>query len=215
MNQRVHRRGRAAGRLRAASSAVVLLWVGACGAGPGGEAEVGGRAPLPDGVREELTRMGAEDQAARQGMTVESVQDTAFARALVRGDSARSLRLREIVSRHGWPVAATAGAEAARAAFLVLQHSPLDDFQQAMLPTLDSLARDGAMPRNYVAMLVDRMLVGRGLPQRYGTQFKMEDGRLLLHPVEDEPGLEERRREMGLPPVADYVRLLEDMYGGA
>lgn len=169
-------------------------------------------APIPDTIRSELIRMGADDQAARQGLTPERAQDTAFLRTMLRDDSARSQRLRAIVDRYGWPEPTAAGEEAAGAAFLVLQHSPDHEFQRDMLPTLEALAHAGAMPRPSVAMLTDRVLIHDGEPQRYGTQFDMEDGRLVLHPVEDEAGLDERRREMMLPPLAEYIRLMEAMY---
>lgn len=64
-------------------------------------------------------------------------------------------------------------------------------------------------------MLVDRVLVQGGKPQRYGTQFRVEDGRLVMDPIEDEAGLEDRRRKMRLPPMDEYRRLLKEHYGAS
>ena len=167
---------------------------------------------LPGSIRAELIRLGEADQAAREGLSPERMQDTAFLGAMLRGDSARSRRLREIVDAWGWPHPATAGPDAAHAAFLILQHSPLNDFQEAMLPTLEAAAADGTVPASDVALLVDRVRIQRGEPQRYGTQFAMEDGRLVPRPIQDPAGLAERRRAMGLPPMDEYIRLLEELY---
>lgn len=169
--------------------------------------------PLPDSVRTELISMGSDDQAVREGMSPERMQDTAFLRGMIRSDSVRSKRLREIVGQWGWPDSVTAGPEAADAAFLILQHSPFNDFQEAMLPRLEAAAAAGAMPPSGVAMLVDRVLVQQGRPQRYGTQFSLEEGRLVADPVEDLEHLEERRSEMGLPSMDEYTRMLGEAYG--
>lgn len=167
---------------------------------------------IPDTVRQELIRLGEEDQAIRQGLTPERMQDTAFGRQMLRGDSARTARLRAIVDVHGWPDSVRAGSQAAQAAFLILQHSPVQAFQKEMLPTVEDLAKQGAVPRDEAALLVDRVLVHEGRPQRYGTQFGVVNGRLVMDSVADPAGLEERRKSMGLPSMDEYVRLLEEFY---
>jgi len=156
--------------------------------------------------------MGREDQDIRQDLSPDRLRDTAFARRLLRGDSARTARLRTILDMYGWPDSARAGGEAAEAAFLVLQHSPSHQLQKTWLPTIERLARQGKVPPDQAALLVDRVLVADSLPQRYGTQFTMVDGRLVLDSVADEATLEERRRAMGLPTMEEYMRLMEDMY---
>jgi hypothetical protein len=161
-------------------------------------------------VRLELVRLGVADQEPRQELTAERMQDTAFALSMLRGDSARTARLQEIVQAYGWPDSVRVGGEAAQAAFLILQHSPVHEFQQEMLPVVEDLAMKGSMPRGEVAMLIDRVLMHGDLPQRYGTQFSLVDGRWVLHPVEDEVGLDERRKAVGLPTMEEYMRLMEE-----
>jgi hypothetical protein len=167
-------------------------------------------AEVPDPVREELVRLGVEDQEIRQDLSPQRMQDTVFLKAMLQGDSVRSVRLRAIIEEYGWPDSARVGREAAGAAFLILQHSPVDEFQEQMLPVIEELAARGGVPGSDAAMLVDRVLMRQDLPQRYGTQFKMIEGRLVLHPVEDEGQLEERRREMGLPSMEEYIALLKE-----
>lgn len=194
---------------------IVILGSAGCSPGDrpeGGETAGASSSEIPQEVRQELVQLGIEDQAIRQGLTPERVQDTAFTGQLLRGDSARTARLRAIVEAHGWPDPARVGAEASNAAFLILQHSPDRAFQREMLPVLEALALEGAVPRDEAALLVDRVLVHDGLPQRYGTQFSMIDGRLVMDSVMDAAGLEERRRSMGLPTMDEYVRALGEMY---
>jgi hypothetical protein len=60
------------------------------------------------------------------------------------------------------------------------------------------------------ATLEDRVLVGEGKPQIYGTQVHFgpeTGGRWELYPIVDEEHVDERRTRIGLPPMADYLKL--------
>jgi hypothetical protein len=61
-------------------------------------------------------------------------------------------------------------------------------------------------------MLADRVAVHRGQPQRYGTQAKLLDGRMVLDPIADSAHVDERRAALGMPPLREYVRVLDSMY---
>lgn len=161
-----------------------------------------------------LVRLGREDQSGRAALAQAVVdRDTATLLRSLRADTARSLWLRRHVEERGWPTRATAGDSAAHAAWLILQHSPLHDWQSGMLPTLEQLADRGELPRPDLALLTDRVLVHRGEPQRYGSQFDVVNGRLVPSPIADLRRLDALRAAAGLPPMAEYVRLLGEMYG--
>ena len=171
--------------------------------------------PRPDNsaLSAELVQIGREDQAGRDSVAIAlAANDTAFIFRMMRGDSARTRRLREIIATSGWPRVAQVGKEAASAAWLVVQHSPLLAFQEEMLPQLEALSKTGEISRADVAMLTDRVLVGQGKPQRYGNSFAIVNGKFIAHPIEDIAHLEERRAAMGLPPMAEYVKMLAEAY---
>jgi len=176
---------------------------------------------LPDSItarnaalRDELMRMGLLDQAVRLSFTVQSMSDTALVRTSMVFDSILTRRLRRIVEEHGWPVRSAVGREAAQAAFLILQHSPSDAFQRRTLPLLEAAAQEDEAAASDVAMLTDRLRTHDGLPQIYGTQFRIVDGVLAPFPVEQLDSLEARRARAGLMPMAEYVKLLEQTYQG-
>lgn len=169
--------------------------------------------PLPAEVRTELAAMGAADQAVRRGLTPGFVSDTARSRQMAWGDSARSRRLEQIVARYGWPAPSRVGEQPGDGAFLVLQHSPFPDFQQRVLPALDALARVGEVSGQEVALLRDRVLEQQGKLQRYGTQFALKEGQVVLDPIADAGTVDARRAELGLMPLASYRRMLEAVYG--
>ena len=58
------------------------------------------------------------------------------------------------------------------------------------------------------AMLYDRVMSAQGKLQRWGMQTVCVDGKAQLAPVEDPAGLDERRRALNFPPIADYLRTL-------
>jgi len=158
-------------------------------------------------LRAELVERAARDQAARLSVR------TGFAmmewEALVAPvDRDNTARLREIIGRHGWPGRQLAGDDGAHAAWLLAQHAP-PHVQEECLPLLeDAVTRGDASPAD-LAYLRDRVLMHRGEPQLYGTQYLERDGVLELWTVRDPAGLDERRAALGLSPEAENrARLL-------
>ena len=110
-------------------------------------------------------------------------------------------RLDEIVAECGWPDSELVGQKAALGAFLVLQHAPLD-FQLRYISLLNEAAERDRLVAGNLPLLEDRILVRKGLPQTYGTQFS---NGCELYEIEDPESVEARRENAGLPPLQDYV----------
>jgi hypothetical protein len=180
---------------------------------PNGEVALPRPAQIDSALRAELLRLGAADQAARDGFgAAMAAGDTVYLKRLMSGDSARTRRLQEIVRGQGWPTPSKVGADGAESAWLILQHSDDLRWQEALLPVLETHARDGELTPSSVALLTDRVLVRSDRPQRYGSSFSVVDGRLVAHRIEDIAGLEARRAKVGLPPMAEYVQKLGEVY---
>jgi hypothetical protein len=165
-------------------------------------------------LRAELVAMGEADQSVRDGLTMAAARDSALIVRVARVDSANTARLAELVALHGWPLRSRVGEAAAGAAFLVVQHSPSPEFQKRMLEALREAAEQGEADRSDVAMLMDRVLIHEGRPQLYGTQFRIQDDRLVPYPIADVEGVDAARAEMGLMPMSEYVEALRQMYQG-
>jgi hypothetical protein len=67
----------------------------------------------------------------------------------------------------------------------------------------------GEVSRQDLAYLTDRVLVNDGKKQRYGTQMGMN---FEPQPIEDAGNVDQRRAEVGLPPLAEYVKLAREQY---
>lgn len=64
------------------------------------------------------------------------------------------------------------------------------------------------------ARMFDRIQMHQGLPQRYGTQtFTDNANRNWIWPVSSVDSLEQRRAEVGLPPMDAYLQLAKDSTG--
>ncbi|MEJ2681505.1 MAG: hypothetical protein P8144_08530 [Gammaproteobacteria bacterium] len=109
-------------------------------------------------------------------------------------------RLKDIISAHGWPSISLVGEEAAKAAWLVAQHSVSDPEFMAECASLleDAVARKDVAGWQ-LAFLQDRVCTLSGKPQYYGTQFDVdENGWPTPFPIEDSATVNERRAYLGL-----------------
>lgn len=164
-------------------------------------------------ARHQLEARGREDQAVRIGFGAGGVLDTVQARAMMRTDSSNTNWLRAYVARWGWPTAKAVGPEAEQAAFLIVQHAVHDTaFMRAMLPMIEQAFRRGDLKGEAVAMLADRLAVKAGHPQKYGTQLSLRNGRWVLDPIADSVHVDERRKRMGLPPLAIYKQMFDSIF---
>ncbi len=161
------------------------------------------RVRLDQGIRDTLV------QRLQAGQTV----DPSFAARMAGIDSANTTWLKAVVARRGWPGRSLVGTEASNAAFLIVQHAVHDSaFQAQALSLMERGVPTGEVRGADVAMLADRVAVHRGEPQRYGTQAKLLNGRLVIDPIADSAHVDERRAALGMPPLAEYLRLLDSMY---
>jgi hypothetical protein len=132
---------------------------------------------------------------------------------MMRTDSANTAWLKAYVARWGWPTAQQVGRDGVQAAFLIVQHAVHDTaFMRAMLPAIEKAYRRGDVDGGSVAMLADRVEVKAGRPQIYGTQLSLHDGRWVLDPIADSAGVDARRQTLGLPPLAEYLRLVDSVF---
>jgi hypothetical protein len=187
----------------------LLLLLLVCSCRPAGEEPP---AQVLAEARQQLTERGRTDQAVREGFGVGGVVDSAQLAAMVRADSANTTWLKAYVARWGWPTAAQVGPEAVKAAFLIVQHAVHDTaFMRAMLPAIEQAHRRGDLDGGAVAVLTDRIEVKAGHRQIYGTQLSLKGGRWVLDPIADSAAVDARRRRMGLPPLAEYLRLVDSI----
>jgi len=172
--------------------------------------------PEDAAYRAALLDLRAADQAPRQRLVAlldrfdHAPPDSLYrpvAHEVLAADSVNLVRLEALVAERGWPLASRVGTWAAGAAWLVVQHAPLD-MQLRYEPVIAEAVEAGEAEPEWLAYLTDRILVRQGLPQRYATEQATdpETGERRFYPVEDVAGLDARRAAVGLEPVAAYAR---------
>jgi tetratricopeptide (TPR) repeat protein len=121
--------------------------------------------------------------------------------------------LEALIAAKGWPRVAAVGAEAAMAAYLVAMHSR-DGFQKKVLADVKAACEAHELAWERYALIYDRALFNEGKPQRYGTHTRYDEGtgRTELYPLEDESRVAAWRKELGLPPLEDYLKQFNIVY---
>lgn len=120
--------------------------------------------------------------------------------------------LKGVVEKHGWPGKSLVGSDGAWGAFLIAQHAVTDlEFMSKCLGLLKEAHKAGEAEGQQVALMTDRLLILKEKKkQLYGTQLTTKDGKLVPQPIEDEANVDRRRKELGLPPLADYLKLVNE-----
>ena len=162
-------------------------------------------------LRRKLQQIAASDQQVRTAYirAIESgangiVTDSLIAE-MQRTDSLNLREISSILDSRGW-VGKTKVGDACTAFFLVIQHSD-PAIQERYLPLLRQGAVLGDIQPLQVAMLEDRIAVSKGEPQRYGSQvLRHGDGSYYIAPLLDAERVDEWRREVGMGPVAEYLK---------
>jgi hypothetical protein len=153
-------------------------------------------------IADEIIKMSEVDQQMRKSEQWDASIDVA-----------NTQRMKEIVEQMGWPTRSKVGGHASERAWLLVQHADRDpDFQRMCLELMKAQAEGEVLPGN-IAYLEDRVRVGEGCPQLYGSQFFTDEaGNFGPRPIEDAERVDERRQAMGLQPLSDYARHMRQSY---
>ena len=200
---------------------LILLFFGVCANSPLAAQGARDGDASHQALRRELIKMGKEDQKYRnelvalmKRLTEPDNQEVTKKYAAVWKkqtaiDKKLLKRLEEIIQKYGWPTINMVGAEASETAFLIVQHADPAS-QKKYFPLLkQAAARKEARP-DHVAMMEDRILMNEGKKQIYGTGLQTDDitKGLKLWPIENEEEVDARRAAVGLPPMAEYLKVI-------
>ncbi len=114
-------------------------------------------------------------------------------------------RVEQIIAEGGWPKQSVVKSSAATTVFLVIQHSDLET-QAKYLPIMKEAADNGEANWRSLALLIDRVHLGQGKQQIYGSQISIDDeGKYMVRDLMEPEYVNQRRREVGLGPIEEYV----------
>jgi hypothetical protein len=148
------------------------------------------------GLQERLRTMVKEDQDARLDFDQTRMEDV---------DAKNRPELVRIFDKYGWVTNSLAGKDAAHDFWLLVQHQT-PEIQRQLLPALEKAAKAGDASMTDYAYLYDRVQVGLGKPQHWGTQIKCQGGKPVLDPIDDPAGLDARREKLFMLPIRQYLK---------
>ena len=197
----------------AASPFLVVALAALAGPAAAGEKAAGGK--RDDALRDELLRMVKEDQDARARSSRAASptarrrrrwkQSTAATRCAAQGSRGQGRLARQVPRRGGRRPRRLAPRPA---------RGQGPGLPEARLPVrcVEKAVKSGEATGQDLAYLTDRVRVGEGKKQLYGTQFQGAGDKMEPYPIEDEAGVDRRRKEVGLPTMAEYRKLLAETY---
>lgn len=121
-------------------------------------------------------------------------------------DSINQLYVTNLLDKHKkWYGPNEIGYENCLSLFLVIQHAEID-IQEKYYDMMKKAVFEEKMDIQSFAMFEDRVLIGRGKKQLYGTQFGFypESGKRFLYPIEKPEELNFRREVIGMGAM-EYV----------
>jgi len=152
--------------------------------------------------------MRAEDECMREELASEGSLYEGYHPRMANVHRRNGARLLAIIHEHGWTGKSLVGEDGAEAAWIIAQHAISDPaLQRRCLTLIEEAERKGEIPAWQMAYLTDRIRVFEGRGQVYGLQFDWgEAGEMSPCEIEDIENVDERRRSVGLPPLAESVR---------
>jgi hypothetical protein len=168
-------------------------------------------------LKRELLKIWNEDQDIRQEWTEawnkfgdgSPVVDSIIKRMRYT-DSIHLVFITKILDEKGWVGKDKIGGLANNTFFVIIQHSDLKT-QQKYLPMMRTAVKEGKTEARWLALLEDRVALGEGRKQIYGSQiyFNKKTNKSYVAPLDDPDNVDKRRKEVGLDPLSHYLKQMD------
>ena len=106
-----------------------------------------------------------------------------------------------IIEKCGMPTLNEVTQKHMNAIWLGLQHTD-EKIRQKYFPQIEKAVENGDLSKQQYALMKDRILMDEGKPQIYGSQIKKGK----LYKLENPETVNERRKEMGMGTIEDYLK---------
>jgi len=176
----------------------------------------GDKKPSLTVLREELEGIRVKDQALRMllgcilntfGGNSDSEGYKYLMLLMTQEDKKNQENVIKIIDEYGWLGISQVGEIANNALFLVIQHSSVE-MQEKYFPLLKESAEKGESRLADMALMDDRIRMHRKKKQLYGSQTTSVNGKTYVWPIEDAANVDERRKNVQLLPLTDYLKLM-------
>ena len=120
-------------------------------------------------------------------------------------------KILELLDQQGWPDKERTGERGNLTICNVLQHSDLS-IREKFIPLMKEAVKQKKLEARFLARAEDRIATDKGELQIYGGQIKYypESKSFDVWPIKDPANVDARRAEIGLDPMADFLKSRRD-----
>ncbi|MGC3945763.1 MAG: hypothetical protein QM762_14780 [Chryseolinea sp.] len=138
----------------------------------------------------------------------QKVKTDSLKQVIRRTDSLNVIKVSKIVDKHGWVGSDLVGDKASFAIYVVMQRADTKT-QVKYHPLLKEAVDRKTIPAMYLAFLDDRIAVGEGRGQIYGSLlgYNEQTKKYYAYPVKDPEDVDKRRESVGLGPMSEYASM--------
>lgn len=160
-----------------------------------------------DTIMMEDQKYRMEIEAVEKKYGRDSKEMKAHWKKIEKADEINLKKVTAILDKYGWMGPDEVGRSGNSALFLVIQHAD-HKTQKKYLPIMREAVNQNKANPSHLAMLEDRVALGEGKKQVYGSQIGMDQktGKYYVSPLEDPDNVDKRRADVGLGPLSEYVR---------
>ena len=118
-------------------------------------------------------------------------------------DSINLLAVLHHFEQNGYPAISAVGRRAARGFGYVILHCGAEAVYEKFIPIVEQLCKEGEAQWDIYAMMCDKHSVGKGEPQKFGTQYQFtSEKQMTLYKVDNWESMNARRIHIGLTPIS-------------
>lgn len=116
-------------------------------------------------------------------------------------------KVKNILDTYGWPTKETIGEQGNLTICNVIQHSD-NETRIKYLPLMRQAVKEEKLEPRFLVRAEDRIATEKGEPQMYGGQMKYypETKSFNVWPIFDPKNVDKRRAEIGLGPIAPFLK---------
>ncbi len=123
--------------------------------------------------------------------------------------------LKKVVDKYGWLTISKFGKDVSYQVGILVTHTQDKKFAQKCLRLMEENIDD--IDKTNFAIVYDKVMISAGKLQKYGTKLKSyfkDNGEVVTEvmPLENPEKVEEFRRQVGLPPLEEYIRNSEKLF---
>lgn len=163
-------------------------------------------------LENELVKLATATQEKLQDYVKQEKKTDSLRKRVSSQNEKATAKLCQVLKDVGWPTKGLVEEAGVQSAFYLLKTSAPYELQRDLLPVIVAAVKQDESQKPEFAGVLDRLRVGAGMKQLFGTQAIIRNGFLVLYPIEDEAHVDERRAQFGLRPMAEHLRTLERQY---